>query len=849
MKTFISHSSKDKSLVYQITDILKSQNVWFDAWDMEVGDTLSDKIETGIDEAKNFLIILSNNSVNSSWVKYELNMAIIKFLENEDYRIIVARIDNVDVPLRLKPFLRVDSQNSSDLLGDIIKSVKQKDQANKSVKRQFINRHDEINSLQDLLFEPDIKFISIVGFYGIGKTSLIREGLKRIYSNATIVEINLSPAHFGSRLTLELCSKAGIPIPADGTSNEELQNLNLLAIETLLSNDNFIIFNKVETILNNDGEFINDYKAIIDYFKDKNILSKLPIFFLSTRWPNLRFVDKNTFNILKIVGLSDKHLSFILKTEVERINPIKLLDQTKLSRIVGQLHGYPLAARLAAPLIIKYGEDYLIDNLHVINQLKIDIAEDIISKAQLSDTEIQFLEVLAIFEHSLKSEAIKQVLEYDDDTFIRCVDNLASYNLLESNGNGLLLHPLVSDFYLKLARTTTNFDLYAERLSVISKTFLDSCDSTDENYVFWLTSTCRMLFYSGKQEEGRKLRRDLIGELKNAAIRLYQRREYSKSLEFCNEYLDSRPDDLDICFYKARCLSRTGKMDESIKILEGLIKVETHATQLSKYNYAVGRAYVENNPKNEDENFEKAQLYFLESIRINEHGTALQSMGELLYRKGENAEAASFIERKLQQSPADPFALSIYSDILWTIGRKGEAIEKIMEALKFQPKNPNFNFRAGRFLKESNEPANAYSFYKVAITQDETYVDARLSLCDICLDLDKLDEAKEHIEYLKPLLKGDKQFVLDSIIASYYLKTEDIEQAEIIAKRLLQSHRSVFNLSLYAKVFIYRYRIASKKGLSIMADSYKAKALDLINEGLKTDNGNIQLKQMLSGLS
>ena len=213
---------------------------------MEVGDELSEKIETGIDEAKNFLIVLSKNSIKSSWVRYELNMAIIKYLENEDYRIIVARIDNVVVPLRLKPFLRVDCEKCDNIVNEIYNSLLKADDSSlfRSFKRQFINRHDEITALQDMLYEPEIRFISIIGFYGIGKSLLLRESLKRVYSNPNITEINLSQAHIGSRLTLELCAKAEISLPTDGASDEELFKLNLTAIETLLAKQNFVVFNK-----------------------------------------------------------------------------------------------------------------------------------------------------------------------------------------------------------------------------------------------------------------------------------------------------------------------------------------------------------------------------------------------------------------------------------------------------------------------------------------------------------------------------------------------------------------------------------------------------------------------------
>lgn len=848
-KTFISHSSLDKTIVQELAHKLKKENVWFDLWDMESGDVLSEKIETGIDEAKIFLIILSNNSFNSAWVRYELNMAIIKFLENEDYRIIVARIDKVEVPLRLRPFLRIDCEKSKNIVEDIFKNISSTNETiQKSFKRQFINRSAEITSLQDMLYEPMTRFISIIGFFGIGKSSLLKEALKRIYSNPNIVEINLSRAFIGSRLTLELCSKANLSIPLDGTSKEELDKMNLLAIETLLSKQTFIVFNKIESILDDEGQPNEDFQLILEYFQDKEILNKIPFFLLSTRWLSFKFINKINLDTLKVIGVSPKHLSHIINSEIERTDPNVIIDTSSIEIISGYLHGYPLAGRLAAPIIVKYGAKYLIENIHVINKLKIDIAEDIISQAKLTDCEIDILELLAIYEHPLKPIYINEVLNIEIDNFNRCIDNLVSFNLLETNGEALLLHPLVNDFYLKLARNSPNFSPFADKLSIIAKNKLNSTESTDKNYVYWLTNTCRMLFYCGKHEESRKLRRDLIGELKDAAIKLYQRQDYSNSLLFCNDFLESKPDDKDILFTKARCLSRIGKTNESKNILENLIEHEYNKNRLAKYNYAIGRAFIENSQKNEDEYLENAEKYFLESIRLNEHATALQSMGELLFRKNKYEEAASFIERKLVDSPTDPYALSIYADILWAMGEKGNAIGKIMEVLKQQPKNPNFLFRAGRFLLESNKVLEAYKFFSDAVNLDDSYFDARLSLANVCLDLDYIIEAKEHIDSLKTKIKGDKQNILESIIANYYIKMDQIEEAEVLAQKLVKSNRNEANLGLLAKVYIYKSRISSKKGLMIIAESDKIKAKDLINEGLRIDENNERLKSMLKSI-
>lgn len=853
-KTFISHSSLDKPIVLKLAEILERENIWFDAWNMDIGDPLSEKIEEGIDEAKNFLIILSKNSLGSRWVQYELNMALIKYLEDKDYKILVARIDDVEVPLRLKPFLRVecntvDNDETAKKIYDSI-FAKHENKPQRSSKRQFVNRHDEITSLQDLFFDEKIKFISIIGFYGIGKTSLSQEALRRIFSAPRFVEINLSQAHFGSRLTLDLCSKANIQIPADGTPDEELTKLNLLSIETILSSGSFVIFNRFETVLDDSGVPNSDIVDILEYFKDSNILTQFPIVILSTRWPNLSCVNRESVGQLKIEGLSNKHLTHIIKSEIERSSTTLQISEVKIDALSILLHGYPLAGKLAASFVVKYGSvDYLVDNLHIVNQIKIDIAGDIISKIELKEQEVDILELLAIFEKPLNPFYIGKVYSINSDELNEYIDNLVAYNLLDASIDGITLHPLVNDFYLKLARSNPNFSTFSEKLAKVAKERLLLLKTTDKDYVYWLTNTCRLLLYSGKLEEGKQLRQDLIGEVKSAAIKLYQRRDYATSLRFCDDFLETKPYDKNILFTKSRCLSRLGRLGDSIAIIEKLIEGESNKFLLAKYNYALGRTYIENCQEHDEQYLNKAETYFMKSIRLNEHESALQSMGELLFRKGKLDDAASFIERKLKSSPTDPFALSIYSDILWSLDRKAEAVSKIIEVLKHQPKNPNFLFRAGRFLQEEGNPSGAYKYFNDAINNDPDYVDARLSLADVCLDLNEMKEATQHIDILTKKVVGEKKYILESIKANLALKLNDIDQALLIANTLVKKNRSIANLGLLAKVYITKYKENQSKGLALVAKLDKDTAIDLIKEGLDKEANNERLQNMLHSLT
>ena len=83
MKTFISHSSKDKAFVERLATDLRvkdSIDAWLDKWEITPGDAISEKLEEGLQEATVLLFILSPDSVDSEWVSRErsawLNMQI-----------------------------------------------------------------------------------------------------------------------------------------------------------------------------------------------------------------------------------------------------------------------------------------------------------------------------------------------------------------------------------------------------------------------------------------------------------------------------------------------------------------------------------------------------------------------------------------------------------------------------------------------------------------------------------------------------------------------------------------------------------------------------------------------------
>ncbi len=113
-KIFISHSTKDKSFVKKLAiDLLVADfSVWYDDWEMDYGQSLLDKIFEGIDESTYLAIVLTENSVNSDWVKRELNAAIEK--ENQLKRPFIIPIiaSKCQVPLKIADRIYADFSGS-----------------------------------------------------------------------------------------------------------------------------------------------------------------------------------------------------------------------------------------------------------------------------------------------------------------------------------------------------------------------------------------------------------------------------------------------------------------------------------------------------------------------------------------------------------------------------------------------------------------------------------------------------------------------------------------------------------------------------------------------------------------
>ncbi len=103
---FLSHSSKDKDMVRGIAKQLRDNGlkVWFDEWEVAVGDNIIHKIDQGLELSRTLIVCLSSNSIGSDWAQMETGVFRFRDPLNKSRRLLPLRLDAAPIKESLAQF-------------------------------------------------------------------------------------------------------------------------------------------------------------------------------------------------------------------------------------------------------------------------------------------------------------------------------------------------------------------------------------------------------------------------------------------------------------------------------------------------------------------------------------------------------------------------------------------------------------------------------------------------------------------------------------------------------------------------------------------------------------------------
>lgn len=104
-KAFLSYSSADHTLAGKIANTLQKKGIdtWWAEWEIGPGDSIRQKVDSGLKNCTHFLVLLTSNSLNSQWVQEEIDAGFVRAVD-QGCKLIVLRHD-VSIA-QLPPLLR-----------------------------------------------------------------------------------------------------------------------------------------------------------------------------------------------------------------------------------------------------------------------------------------------------------------------------------------------------------------------------------------------------------------------------------------------------------------------------------------------------------------------------------------------------------------------------------------------------------------------------------------------------------------------------------------------------------------------------------------------------------------------
>ncbi|WP_115042916.1 toll/interleukin-1 receptor domain-containing protein [Xanthomonas arboricola] len=97
---FLSHSHLDKPFARRLANDLRlaGHGVWIDEAEINIGDSLIQKIRDGLDQVDFVAAILSQSSINSPWVTRELDIASNREIDEQRVVVLPVLVEDVDLP-------------------------------------------------------------------------------------------------------------------------------------------------------------------------------------------------------------------------------------------------------------------------------------------------------------------------------------------------------------------------------------------------------------------------------------------------------------------------------------------------------------------------------------------------------------------------------------------------------------------------------------------------------------------------------------------------------------------------------------------------------------------------------
>lgn len=413
-KIFLSHSSSDKEkyvriVAKQLKENLDGHIIHFDEYTFEAGMKSIDEIEKSLNNTDLFVVFLSRSSLESDWVKRELelskklfNNGIIKRI----YPIIIDQNlhwDDEMIPDWLKEYTLKYISKPTKATGLIIKrTIEINWELNpkiEEINNIFVGRNKEIDNFENRKYDYDME--TAIAYIATGIPKCGRKSLL----NKCFIKTNITEKNYRAS-KIELGMYDGIEdfilwtmnlgfsdnINITGFMQMEISDkCDILAklLDDVSKNQEILMIEDKGCIITHAGEMCDWFKEVIGKMKetDRTVLG------IASRFRLRLPISNKQIYAIDVLPLNNMECRALLQKYLE-------LEDIKLSRddfrnYSEMLKGFPEQVKYACSIIKKFGVNSAYNYSSDIENYDSEIVVQVLKDLKESKKEIEFLRFLA----------------------------------------------------------------------------------------------------------------------------------------------------------------------------------------------------------------------------------------------------------------------------------------------------------------------------------------------------------------------------------------------------------------------------------------------------------------------
>jgi hypothetical protein len=114
LKVFLSHSSRNRKKVRNLARDLREFgfDVWLDEWEIKGGDSITQKIQKGLEDSDIVAVWLTEHAINSGWVEREWMSKFSKEIHKRRSAVIPLLAQKCAIPYLLKDYKYINFRNN-----------------------------------------------------------------------------------------------------------------------------------------------------------------------------------------------------------------------------------------------------------------------------------------------------------------------------------------------------------------------------------------------------------------------------------------------------------------------------------------------------------------------------------------------------------------------------------------------------------------------------------------------------------------------------------------------------------------------------------------------------------------